>query len=204
MDFIPIAEATGQIIAIGTFVLRRACEQAAAWAAEDRPLRISVNVAADQLREDGFPELVDEVLRETGLPAELLCVEITESSLMRKGDKGHAAMVGLRRLGVHLAIDDFGTGYSSLSYLHELPADEIKIDRSFVGRLDSDPRDLHLVEAIVGMAQAMGLTIVAEGVETEQQLGILLGLGCHKAQGYLFAPPRPAEAFPATRPLVTA
>ena len=106
---------------------------------------------------------------------------------------GSSAPADLKRLGVHLAIDNFGTGYSSLSHLCELPVDELKIDRSFIGRLDRDTRDKHLVEAIIGMAQALGLTIVAEGLETDEQLHLLTRLECQLAQGYVFAPPQPAD-----------
>jgi EAL domain-containing protein (putative c-di-GMP-specific phosphodiesterase class I) len=193
MDFIPIAEATGQITAIGRFVLREACKQAAAWAAAGRPLRMSVNVAVDELSQDNFPDAVRQVLAETGLAPDKLCLEITESSLMRATAPSSSALAGLKRLGVKLAIDDFGTGYSSLSYLHEFPVDELKIDRSFIGRLDRDTRDKHLVGAIIGMAHALGLTVVAEGVETDQQLQFLGELGCQLAQGYLFAPAQPAD-----------
>jgi diguanylate cyclase (GGDEF)-like protein len=193
MEFIPIAEATGQIIAIGRFVLREACKQAAAWAAAGRPLRMSVNVAVDELSQDNFPDAVREVLSETGLAPDTLCLEITESSLMRATAPSSSALAGLKQLGVKLAIDDFGTGYSSLSYLHEFPVDELKIDRSFIGRLDRDTRDKHLVGAIIGMAHALGLTVVAEGVETDQQLQLLGELGCQLAQGYLFATAQPAD-----------
>jgi diguanylate cyclase (GGDEF)-like protein len=195
MEFIPVAEATGQITAIGRFVLTQACEQAAAWTAAGHPLRISVNVAVDELHQDDFPDAVARVLSETGLAPRQLCLEITESSLMRATAQGSSALDRLRKLGVHLAIDDFGTGYSSLSYLHELPVDELKIDRSFIGRLDRDTRDKHLVEAIIRMADALGLAVVAEGVETDQQLQFLTSLGCALAQGYLFAAPQPADQF---------
>jgi EAL domain-containing protein (putative c-di-GMP-specific phosphodiesterase class I) len=152
-----------------------------------------VNVTVDELSQDNFPDAVRQVLFETGLAPDMLCLEITESSLMRATAPGSSALVGLKQLGVILAIDDFGTGYSSLSYLHEFPVDELKIDRSFIGRLDRDTRDKHLVGAIIGMAHALGLTVVAEGVETDQQLQLLTEFGCQLAQGYLFAPPQPAE-----------
>jgi diguanylate cyclase (GGDEF)-like protein len=193
MEFIPIAEATGQIVAIGRFVLVEACTQAAAWAAAGSPLRMSVNVSVDELSDEDFPDAVRGVLSATGLAPERLCLEITESSLMRATAPGSSALVGLKRLGVQVAIDDFGTGYSSLSYLHDFPVDELKIDRSFIARLDRDARDKHLVEAIIGMAHALGLTVVAEGVESEQQLQLLAACGCQLAQGYLFAPPVAAD-----------
>jgi len=208
LEFIPIAEATGQITAIGRFVLVEACKQAAAWAAAGYPLRMSVNVAVDELSQEKFPDAVRQVLSETGLAPDALCLEITESSLMRATAPSASALVGLKRLGVKVAIDDFGTGYSSLSYLHDFPVDEIKIDRSFIARLDRDARDKHLVDAIIGMAHALGLTVVAEGVESEQQLQLLAGYGCQLAQGYLFAPPQPPDRllalFEEQRPLALA
>jgi diguanylate cyclase (GGDEF)-like protein len=193
LEFIPTAEQTGQIAEIGRLVLTRACQQAAAWTAAGHPLRMSVNLAVDQLRHDDFPDIVQRILEETGLAPSQLCLEITESSLMRETAHGCAELTRLKLLGVELAIDDFGTGYSSLSYLHELPVDELKVDRSFISRLDREPRDRHLVEAIIGMTRALGLTVVAEGVETNEQWEFLAGLGCHLAQGYLFAAPQPPQ-----------
>jgi EAL domain-containing protein (putative c-di-GMP-specific phosphodiesterase class I) len=157
---------------------------------------MSVNVAVDQLRDDRFPAIVGEILAETGLAPDQLCLEITESSLVREFEQAASALARLRRLGVHLAIDDFGTGYSSLSYLHHLPVDELKVDRSFIARLDRDSRDdrdQHMVQAVIGMARALGLSVVAEGVETDQQLAFLRQLRCSMAQGYLFAAPQPAD-----------
>jgi diguanylate cyclase (GGDEF)-like protein len=185
-EFIPLAEETGQIAAIGEFVLRRACEDAAAWAAAGCAVRMSVNVAASQLRDPEFPALLARILAETRLSADQLCLEITESSLIREAGSGELSR--LKALGIDLAMDDFGTGYSSLSYLHHLPVDELKVDRSFINRVGRAGRDRHLVEAIVGMARALGLTVVAEGVETEEQLEFLGQLGCDLAQGYHFSP----------------
>jgi diguanylate cyclase (GGDEF)-like protein len=193
LDFIPIAEQTGQIAGIGDVVLDAACRQAASWRAAGHPLRVSVNVAAGQLEDSGFPAQVARVLSETGLPADQLCLEITESSLIGESDGGFAGINALRSLGISLAIDDFGTGYSSLSYLHQMPVDELKIDRSFISRLDKDDRDRHLVAAIISMAHALDLAVVAEGVETHEQHDFLVGLDCRSAQGYLFAKPQPAE-----------
>jgi diguanylate cyclase (GGDEF)-like protein len=193
LEFIPTAEETGQITAIGRFVLFQACRQAAAWNAAGHELRISVNVAVGQLRDPGFPGLVEQVLSETGLAPGQLCLEITESSLLREAGQGSVELTRLKALGVALSMDDFGTGYSSLSHLHHMPVDELKIDRSFIGRLGRAPRDRHLVEAIVGMARALDLTVVAEGVETDEQLRFLGELGCELAQGHLFAPAVPAE-----------
>jgi diguanylate cyclase (GGDEF)-like protein len=212
LDFIPVAEQTGQIVPIGHVVLERACRQAAAWRAAGHPLRISVNVAVAQLLDDGFVADVAAILSETGLRPEHLCLEVTESSLLSAGGLGTAGIEELRRLGVRISIDDFGTGYSSLSYLHQMPVDELKIDRSFISRLGNDVRDRHLVTAILGMARALDLTVVAEGVETEEQRELLAGFHCSLAQGYLFSAPQPAEGFVALleaqptplRPLVAA
>jgi diguanylate cyclase (GGDEF)-like protein len=195
LEFIPVAEQSGQIVEIGSFVLERACQDAASWAAGGHPLRVSVNVAVAQLQGGEFAREVADVLNRTGLPSHLLCLEITESSLMRSDQRRAEGLAALRALGVHLAIDDFGTGYSSLAYLHSLPVNELKIDRSFINRLGSDTRDRHLVQAIIGMASALGLTVVAEGVETEEQLLYLSERGCDLAQGYLFSMPQPLDAF---------
>ena len=195
LEFIPVAEQSGQIVEIGSFVLERACRDAASWAVAGHPLRVSVNVAVAQFQGREFAREVADVLARTGLPSHLLCLEITESSLMRSDQRRTEGLAALRQLGVHLAIDDFGTGYSSLSYLHSLPVDELKIDRSFVGRLGTDSRDRHLVQAIIGMASALSLTVVAEGVETEDQLLYLGERGCDLAQGYLFSMPQPADEF---------
>jgi diguanylate cyclase (GGDEF)-like protein len=195
LEFIPVAEQSGQILEVGSFVLERACTDAAGWAAAGHPLRVSVNVAVAQLQDGEFAGEVADVLARTGLPSHLLCLEITESSLMRSDQRRAEGLAALRRLGVHLAIDDFGTGYSSLAYLHSLPVDELKIDRSFVNRLGSDSRDRHLVQAIIGMASSLGLTVVAEGVETEDQLRYLGERGCDLAQGYLFSVPQPNDVF---------
>jgi diguanylate cyclase (GGDEF)-like protein len=197
LDFIPVAEQTGQIGAIGAFVLREACSQAAAWATAGHPLRISVNVAAGQLTHAEFPTLVVDALTTTGLPAAQLCLEITESSWVRHDDNAVGNLRRLRSLGVHLSVDDFGTGYSSLAYLHQLPVDELKVDRSFIARLCDDTRDTHLVQAIVRMAHALGLAVVAEGVETTAQLDVLTGLHCQRVQGNLFAVPQCAQDFSA-------
>jgi EAL domain-containing protein (putative c-di-GMP-specific phosphodiesterase class I) len=195
MEFIPVAEETGQIGAIGAFVLSEACFEAARWAAGGHPMTVAVNVAVGQLRDTGFVASVQAALAAAHLPAARLCLEVTESSMMRASGIETKALEELRRIGVRLAIDDFGTGYSSLSYLHQLPVDELKIDRSFINRIAAGNRDAHLVEAIMGMAHALGLEVVAEGVETAVQLEFLAELGCQQAQGYLFSPPIPAEAM---------
>ena len=194
-DFIPVAEQTGRVGAIGAFVLTQACQQAAVWSDTGHPLRVSVNVAAAQLDDADFPDLVERTLTHSGLPAEQLCLEITESSLVRHDDHAVGNLMRLHAVGVHLSIDDFGTGYSSLAYLHRLPVDELKVDRSFIARLGDDTRDVHLVEAIIRMAHALGLVVVAEGVEAAEQLAALARLHCQRAQGHLFAAPQTAEHF---------
>ncbi|MGW6131205.1 putative bifunctional diguanylate cyclase/phosphodiesterase [Cellulomonas sp. NPDC055163] len=195
LEFVPVAEETGLISAVGEVVLRTACDQAARWCVDGHPLRISINVSGAQLQDGAFVPLVADVLRETGLPAERLCLEVTESTLVRWATHGRESLDRLRATGVQLSVDDFGTGYSSLSYLQDLPMSELKIDRSFVARLARDARDLHLVEAVLGMARALGLGVVAEGVESPDQHAILRRLGCDRAQGFHFAPPQTAAAF---------
>jgi EAL domain-containing protein (putative c-di-GMP-specific phosphodiesterase class I) len=154
---------------------------------------MSVNVAAGQLNDASFQDFVQRLLADTGLSPAQLCLEITESSLMRQAARGDEYLAELKRVGVALSIDDFGTGYSSLAYLHHLPVDELKIDRSFISGLGRDRRDRHLVEAIVGMGRALGLEVLAEGVESEHQMQALAALGCTRAQGYLFARPQPPD-----------
>jgi diguanylate cyclase (GGDEF)-like protein len=193
LEFVPLAEQTGQIVAVGEAVLRKACRQAAEWASAGDALVVGVNVAAAQLRTGTFPQLVAQVLSETGLDARQLCIEVTESSLVTTTEGSTDDLERLRALGVHLAIDDFGTGYSSLSYLHDLPCDELKIDKSFVDRLETG--ESHLVDAIMRMALALDLTVVAEGIESEGQLQALAAMGCQLGQGYLFSRPVPAAEF---------
>jgi EAL domain-containing protein (putative c-di-GMP-specific phosphodiesterase class I) len=156
---------------------------------------MSVNVAAEQLLDRAFAEEVGQVLAETGLAPRRLCLEVTESAVIRRAGSGADNLNRLRDMGVQIAVDDFGTGYSSLSYLKHLPITGLKIDRSFITRLEHDARDRHLVEAVLGMARALGLTVVAEGVETPEQHATLTALGCDSAQGYLFGKPCPASQF---------
>ena len=193
-DFIPLAEETGLIVPIGRWVLGEACEQAAGWNAglEGKPLTISVNVSARQIVEPGLPEAVSAALAASGLEPECLLLEITESLLLEPGGETLATLERIRRLGVRLSMDDFGTGWSSLSYLKRFPIEELKIDRSFVTDVARSAEDCELVSAIVAMAQALGFTVLAEGVETEEQLQALLDLEVTQAQGYLFSAPVPA------------
>ncbi|WNB86870.1 EAL domain-containing protein [Cellulomonas sp. ATA003] len=195
LQFIPVAERSGQITAIGDLVLSRACRQAAQWQRTDHPFVMSVNVAAAQLLDDDFARCVAQVLRDTGLAPHHLCLEVTESAVVRRAGGGIENLHRLRRLGVQVAVDDFGTGYSSLSYLQHLPITSLKIDRSFITRIEHDGRDRHLVDAVLGMARALDLAVVAEGVETEGQRDLLGDLGCASAQGYLFGRPCRADDF---------
>ena len=194
--FIPIAEQTGLIVPIGTWVLREACAQAAAWAnATGRHLTVSVNVSPRQLAADDFPATVAAVLTETALDPQLLCLEITESAVMADPDAAADSLAHLQTLGVRLAIDDFGTGYSSLGQLKALlPVDTIKIDKSFVDGITTAGEDHAIVDAVLRLATGLGLAAVAEGVETAEQARELLALGCNLSQGYHFARPQtPAD-----------
>ncbi len=196
-DFIPAAEETGLILPIGRWVLTEACEQAARWnaASSNGPVSLSVNVSARQIVEPGLPETVSEALAATGLDPGCLSLEITESVLLEPDGDTLATLERIQRLGVRLAMDDFGTGYSALSYLKRFPIEELKIDRAFVTDLARSAEDCELVAAIVAMAHALGFSVIAEGVETEEQLEALEDLNVKRAQGYLFSRPvRVAEA----------
>jgi EAL domain-containing protein (putative c-di-GMP-specific phosphodiesterase class I) len=196
-EFIPAAEESGFIVAIGDWVLREAVGQAAVWARAGRPMPVSVNVSALQFRQPGFVEGVARVLREAGLAPALLELELTESILIRDAPEAMRLLHALARLGVRLAIDDFGTGYSSLAYLKRFPIQRLKIDRSFVSGLPEQGSDAAIVQAIVQMGRALGMQIVAEGVETEDQRRCLQAAGCDQFQGFLFAPALDAAAFEA-------
>lgn len=193
-EFIPIAEESGLIVTIGAWVLEEACRQSALWHTshpEWPPLRTYVNVSARQLT-SGMVDLVAEILHATGADPSHLALEITESVLMEQ--TGSADLLqSLRELGVWVALDDFGTGYSSLSYLQLFPLDVLKLDRSFVSGPDGEASNLRLVAATIEMGRALDMTMIAEGVETQEQLEQLRDLGCDLAQGYYFARPQPAE-----------
>ncbi|HLS98637.1 MAG TPA: EAL domain-containing protein [Porticoccaceae bacterium] len=189
-EFIPIAEGSGQIVAIGEWVLRTAVRQASQWRAAGHPdLVVAVNLSLVQFRQDGLVALVRDALATAGLPAANLELELTESVAMGDPDSIVGQIGVLRDLGVRLAIDDFGTGYSSLSYLKRLRVDRLKIDQSFVAALDDNDRSI--VQAVVSIARSLGLATLAEGVETPVQLAELRALGCDEAQGYLFSRPLP-------------
>lgn len=195
-DFIPIAEETGAIVPIGDWVLREAVEQAVRWQEEGvPPVRIAVNVSARQLECGGdFASKVADLLEETGLDPSLLDLEITEGAMLKDEEEVIALLENLRDQGVGLALDDFGTGYSSLSYLRRLPINTLKIDRSFIMGVDSNPEEAALVESIISMAKTLSLRVVAEGVETRKQQKFLDELGCDEIQGFLFCRPIDAAA----------
>ncbi len=200
-DFIPLAEESGLILPLGRFVLGEACRQLAVWRAAGRSqLRVTVNLSGRQFADPDLIDVVAEALARAQLPPDALWLEITESVLMEEVKATADTLVALKRLGVHLAVDDFGTGYSSLSYLKRFPVDMLKIDRSFINGLGTDPEDGAIVLAIVSLAQALRLGVVAEGVEHFHQLEALHRLGCDLVQGFLLAHPGPADGLPAQAP----
>ncbi len=187
--FIPIAEANGSIIAIGRWVLREACAQAVQWRKRGHPLSIAVNVSARQLERAKFVEEVRSALSDSGLAADALTLEITETELMRDPDSTARLLRELKALGVQIAVDDFGTGYSSLAYLRQFPVDSLKIDRTFITGLALSPEDHALTHTLIQLGKALGLQTLAEGVEQHDQVHELQREGCDLAQGFLFAPP---------------
>jgi EAL domain-containing protein (putative c-di-GMP-specific phosphodiesterase class I) len=192
-NFIPLAEETGLIIPIGKWILEQACRQGKIWADRGHDLRMSVNISARQFEQNDLGAMIEAITRETGFDARMLDVELTESAMMSRGDAAISLMAGLKDLGVQLAVDDFGTGYSSLSYLRHFPLDILKVDRSFVRGIESNEVDIAIIRAVVDLAHAIGLTVVAEGVETKTQSALLQELGCDVLQGYLFSPPLPVD-----------
>ncbi|TVR57227.1 MAG: EAL domain-containing protein [Candidatus Competibacteraceae bacterium] len=194
--FIPLAEETGLILPLGEWVLRHACIQIKAWLdAGFPPLVLAVNLSARQLRQTDLVDRVAAILQDTGLPPDYLRLELTESMLMEQGDQALAQLQALQDLNLKLSIDDFGTGYSSLAYLKLLPIDELKIDRSFVRDIPEDSNDMEITATIIAIARNLKLRVVAEGVETQEQLDFLKRQGCHAWQGYLFSRPIPAAEF---------
>jgi diguanylate cyclase (GGDEF)-like protein/PAS domain S-box-containing protein len=196
-EFIPVAEETGLIVPIGEWVMREACRQLAVWQTAEgfpRDAHVAVNVSARQLTQPDFVNAVARALDDSGLAPGQLTLEVTESVLMQDQDAAAATMSALRSLGVPLSIDDFGTGFSSLGYLERLPIDELKVDRSFVAPLGRRARANAIVESVVNLAHAVGLSVVAEGVEHPEQAALLREMGCDYAQGYHFARPLAADA----------
>ena len=192
-EFISLAEDTGLINQIGELVLREACARARQWQEQGLDtFRIAVNASPRQLHEKNFAPFVGRILSETQLSPESLELEVTETWLMQDLDAGVRALEQLREMGVRVALDDFGTGYSSLSYLKRLPIDSVKLDASFVKNATTDPDDAALVMAIITLAHTLGKTVIAEGIEREDQLALLRLLRCDEGQGYLFGRPMPA------------
>jgi diguanylate cyclase (GGDEF)-like protein/PAS domain S-box-containing protein len=195
-QFVPIGEDCGLIIQIGRWVLREACQQARGWQDAGLPFkRISVNVSALEFRDKSFVESVRKILSETGLEAECLDLELTEGVLMEEAESTAGLLQELKTIGVHLAVDDFGTGYSSLNYLQLFPIDILKIDQSFVHRITGNADDSAIVSAIIDMGKNLKLRVIAEGVETQEQLRFLQAQRCAEGQGYLFSRPLPAAQF---------
>ena len=198
LEFVPHAEASGLIVPIGAWALREACAQAVTWAAlrPDDPITVSINLSARQF-DAAIVATVGHALTSTGVDPGLVCLEVTESVLMKDAAAAARVLRDLKSLGVSISVDDFGTGYSSLAYLKRFPIDELKIDRAFVSGLGVDPEDTAIVAAVVAMAHALDIEVVAEGVETADQLRRLRGLDADQAQGYLFARPQPSAAIDA-------
>ncbi len=190
-EFIPLAESTGRISAIGDWVFRRACRAAAGWLSENGDLRVSINLSAAQFNSPDLIAKLRRELRSSGVPSANIEVEVTETAVMQDVERSLGVLNGLHALGLNLAIDDFGTGYSSLAYLRRLPAQIIKIDQSFVRDLDTDPEDLAIVRAIVALAKALGRKTIAEGIENARQWRLLQGLGVDYGQGYWLSRPLP-------------
>ena len=190
--FIPIAEESGLIHPIGEWVMREACREAAQWPSA---LTVSVNLSPVQFRDRDLAGLVHSILLETGLPPRRLELEITEGVLIDDSARALAVLRRLKALGVRVALDDFGTGYSSLSYLHAFPFDKIKIDRTFVGDIETNQHSIAIVRAVIDLAQSLGIPVLAEGVETAGQHLLLLRKGCDQVQGYLTGRPQPIETY---------
>jgi diguanylate cyclase (GGDEF)-like protein len=188
-DFIPLAEDTGLIVPVGRFVLEQACRRALKWSRPGAPLSVHANLSARELENDHLIETVAAVLRDSGMEPGRLVLEITETVLVRDAERGAMMLNGLRDLGVRLALDDFGTGYSSLSYLRTLPLDVLKIAKQFVDGIAIDEADTAFVRLIIELAGTIGLTVVAEGIESAEQLAVLAQLGCDRGQGFYYARP---------------
>jgi EAL domain-containing protein (putative c-di-GMP-specific phosphodiesterase class I) len=194
-EFVPVAEETGLIAEIGSVVLRRACAQMREWhsAVGRQSLTMSVNLSGKQLTQTDLISVIQKTLEETGLNPTCLRLEITESIVMENAELATNTLLQLRQLGVHLSIDDFGTGYSSLSYLHRFPVNTLKIDRSFIGRMAKGDENSEIVKTVCTLANNLGMEVVAEGVETREQMEVLRSLNCAYGQGYLFSSPVDAE-----------
>ncbi len=196
-QFIPVAEESGLILAMGQWVLETACAQLCVWATHPlaRHLTLAINVSATQFAQEDFVQRIQQALQHSGAPAERLKIELTESAVAANLDDVIGRMNAIRQLGVRFSLDDFGTGYSSLTYLKRLPLDQLKIDQSFVRDLLSDESDASIARTIATLGRSLNLAVIAEGVETEGQRAFLEGVGCHAYQGYLYGKPMPAEEF---------
>ena len=188
-EFIPLLEETRLIVELGQWVLRQACREAAGWR---QPIDVTVNVSAAQFASRGLVQMVEGALAHSGLPAERLQLEITETVLMHDPAAANKVFGELRALGVRIALDDFGTGYSSLSYLRLFSFDKIKIDRSFERELAENPESLAFIRTIVSLGSTLGMPVCVEGVETQDQYDWVCALGCNEIQGFLISRPRPA------------
>ncbi|MCQ8239680.1 putative bifunctional diguanylate cyclase/phosphodiesterase [Rhizosaccharibacter radicis] len=197
-EFIPMAEESGLILALGEWVLRTACRTAIGW---QEGYRVAVNLSPIQILRGTMPALVQAILNETGLPSSRLELELTEGMLIHNAEEALEQLVALRQLGVRLVLDDFGTGYSSLSYLHRFPFDKLKVDRTFVQRLESDSSARAIVNAIISMSKNLNLEVTAEGVETLAQFEMLRAQGCHELQGFLLGRPMPETEIRHFQPL---
>jgi len=193
-DFIPLAEESGLIVEMGEWILREACREAASWPA---PLQIAVNLSPAQFMHGDLVGLVHSILLETGLAPGRLELEITEGVLIEDFERGLALLRRLKALGVRISMDDFGSGYSSLSYLQAFPFDKIKIDRCFVMNLGRNPQSAAIVRAVIDLGHGLGMSMVAEGVETQEQFSFLTDEGCDALQGYLMGKPLPIARYAA-------
>jgi EAL domain-containing protein (putative c-di-GMP-specific phosphodiesterase class I) len=196
-DFVAVAEHTGQLGRLTEFVLRESLRRSRDWSHGEQALAVSVNLAARTLTDQHFPALVRDLLEEYGVPPQRLTLEITEAGVLDGTERPIPTLQRLRDLGVRLSVDDFGTGNSSLAQLRRLPVHEVKVDRSFVQGMATDPGDLAIVNAVVTLSQQFGLTVVAEGVESELTLELLQDIGCEIGQGFLFSRPLPYERLEA-------
>ena len=194
-QFIGLAERFGLIVRLGDWIIDEACRQIAEWHAQGMTMPVAVNLSVMQLREADFADRVEQALARHGVPASQLLCEITESLAMEDFKSTQRTFEGLARIGVFLSIDDFGTGYSSLSHLRQLPARQVKIDRSFVQDLETQDDARAVVDAVIRLAHALGLGVVAEGVETKAQRDILLAMECDELQGFFYARPMSAPAL---------
>jgi diguanylate cyclase len=192
-EFIAVAEESGLIGPLGSFVLGETCRQVAVWRCEGLRLTATVNVSVHQLSDPGFADSVARHIGAAGLEPSSICLELTESALMGAGEEPRHALASLKGLGVYVAIDDFGTGFSSLAALKRLPVEVVKVDRSFVDGLGTDPEDSAIVASVLSRAHARGLHVIAEGVETPLQASELIALGCTVAQGFLWSPAVPGD-----------